>query len=457
MKIHFIAIGGSIMHTLAVHLKKQGHQVSGSDDKIFEPSKSILQENELLPENMGWFPEKITQDIEIIILGMHAQNDNPELLQAKNLNLKIYSYPEYIYQQSRHKQRIVVAGSHGKTTVTAMVMHVLKAQNRTFDYLLGAAPKGFSSNISITKDAPIIVLEGDEYISSTEDPSPKFLHYQHHIAVITGLAWDHINVYPSYHSYIEAFEKLIRASKKSSNVIYCKKDRVLSKLINKYKHLADVNFIPYLSHKSRIKKGLTFITSNNQNKIQLKIFGEHNLQNLNAAKNVCKQLAISEKDFYEAIASFEGAYMRMEKLAESKDFYFFRDFAHAPSKVSAALKAVHKQFPRRKLVACFELHTYSSLNRDFVQGYKNSMKPADQAVVFYNSEAAAAKQVKPYTVKDICSAFGRGDMKVFSRVAELANYMRTINWKNTNLLMMSSGDFGGLDISKLVVNLRGKS
>ncbi|OHX65497.1 UDP-N-acetylmuramate--L-alanine ligase [Flammeovirga pacifica] len=448
MRVHFIAIGGSIMHNLAITLKEKGYNVSGSDDNIYEPALSNLKEAGILPQEYGWNPEIITKDINAVILGMHAKKDNPELLKAKELGLKIYSFPEYVYSQTVNKQRIVVAGSHGKTTVSSMIIHVLNYWNIDCDYLVGASLKGIKRPVKITNTAPVIVLEGDEYLSSPLDDSPKFLHYKHHIGVITGIAWDHINVYPDYDEYEAQFSKFIESSPKAGVLVYSSDDKVLKKLIKKSTISGDVDVIPYDKLKSKVRDGKTIITAGSDN-TEVTVFGDHNLRNMSAAMEVCKRLNVSRDEFIEAIASFEGASMRMQLLADNGSTKVFRDFAHAPSKVAATVHAVANQY-KEKLVACLELHTFSSLTGSFLNEYSKTLKDADQALVYFNPKVVEGKGLQSISVDDVKNAFNQKNLEVFTSEKELYEKLSGIDYSKKNLLLMSSGRFNDMPIDELV-------
>lgn len=436
MKIHLIAIGGSAMHNLALALHHKGFIISGSDDAIFEPSKGRLEKHGLLPKEMGWFPQKITTDLDAIILGMHARIDNPELKKAKELNIPIFSYPEYIFEQCKNKKRIVIGGSHGKTSITAMILHVLQNLNIDCDYMVGAQLKGFDTMVKLTHDAPIIILEGDEYLSSPIDRRPKFHLYQPHIAVLSGIAWDHINVFPTFEMYVEQFR--IFKNMVKDTLIYCSEDGELNKLAQE-----DTNckLIPYSTPKHTIEDRITTIANT-----KLLIFGNHNLQNLNAAKLVCKELGVSDADFYNQIATFNGASNRLELVKKMENSAFYKDFAHSPSKLKAASSAMKKQFIGRKLVACMELHTFSSLNEEFLKQYKGCMDEPDLAIVYFSPEAIAHKKLAPITTEQVHTAFNRDDLLVFTDSKKLEDYLKSLNWENQNLLMMSSGTFEGMKI-----------
>lgn len=450
-RIHFIAIGGSVMHNLAIALHQSGFRVSGSDDEIFEPSRSLLAKSGLLPEREGWFPERIDASIDIVLLGMHASADNPELKRAQELGLRIMSFPEFIYENSRDKQRIVIAGSHGKTTITAIIIHVLNHFKRKFDYVIGARVNNLAQTVKLS-DAPIIVIEGDEYLSSALDPTPKFLRYQHHIGVISGISWDHANVFRTEEEYVSQFDRFADQTPKGGILIYCEQD-ALAMIIGK-KERPDVQSITYKSHPHAEQHNSFFLLSGKEKeKVPVKIFGSHNMQNISAAREVLKKIGITNEQFMEAIQSFEGASGRLEKIFEHNTFTVYKDFAHAPSKVKATIKAVKEIYPERELLACLELHTYSSLSKNYLPHYKDSMKPAQKAVVYFNPEKIRMKKLEPLSETDIKKAFGGSELIVFSDAEKLKVFLQEQTWKNKNLLMMSSGNFGGLNLSQLAANL----
>ncbi|HET9488023.1 MAG TPA: Mur ligase family protein [Chryseosolibacter sp.] len=445
-RIHFIAIAGSVMHNLAIALKNGGHEVTGSDDEIFEPARTNLAKHGILPQKEGWHPGKITTDIDVVMLGMHAQKDNPELLKAQELGLKIYSFPDYIYDQSRDKQRVVIAGSHGKTTITAIIIHVLAACKRKFDYVIGARVKGIELTVKLS-DAPVIIIEGDEYLSSALDPTPKFLRYQHHIGLISGIAWDHANVFPTEEEYVKQFDLFADQTPKGGILIYCDQDSMA--LIIGKKERADVTAVSYKSHPHAADQSGKFSLIFNKEKYPVRIFGSHNFQNVNGAKEVLKRLGITNEEFYKAIGTFEGAAGRLEKLGENESVAVYKDFAHAPSKVTATVKAVKELHPARDLVACVELHTYSSLNKKFLPQYKDAMKNAQTALVYFNPEKVQAKKLQALSASDIQSAFAKKDIEVFDNAGKMEAFLLSQNWKNKNLLMMSSGNFGGINLTQL--------
>ena len=450
MNIHFIAIGGSAMHALAIALHKKGFKVAGSDDAIFEPSKSALEKSGILPSNPGWFPEKITRDLDAVILGMHAKKDNPELLKAQELGIKIYSYPEFIFEQSKTKTRVVVGGSHGKTTITSMILHVMHYHDRQVDYMVGAQLEGLENTIQLNDDNDFIVIEGDEYLSSAIDLRPKFHLYEPNIALLSGIAWDHINVFPTYEDYIEQFRIFVSKIVNGGILVYNEEEPELKKIVENSTN--PIRKHPYHTPEYYIEDGETILVTP-EGDMPLEIFGKHNLSNLAGAKWVCQHMGVDEEDFYEAIASFKGASKRLQKIKESGDFIAFKDFAHSPSKVNASLKAVKEQFQGKKIIACLELHTFSSLNEDFITEYKNSLSAADEAIVFYSSEAVTHKNLKPISSAIITSVFGRDDLRIITETADLENYLKTSNFDNSVLLFMSSGNYGGIDLEQLVTEL----
>lgn len=436
------------MHNLAIALHQQGHTITGSDDEIYEPSRTRLAQHGLLPEADGWFPEKITAQLDAVIVGMHARKDNPELARAQELGIATYSYPEYIYRHSENKQRVVIAGSHGKTTITSMILHVLKHHNREFDYLVGAQLEGFDNMVKLTQRAPVIVIEGDEYASSPVDPRPKFLHYQPHIALISGIAWDHVNIYPTYEVYVDQFELLADAMPKGGILVFDQTDDMLDVICQKERE--DVHRLPYKAHPYEVKDGQTFLITKQNTRVPLLIFGEHNMKNLSGAMTICDRLGITEDMFYEAIQSFKGAARRLERVATQSHKTVFRDFAHAPSKVEATTEAVREQFPDKKILACVELHTFSSLNKNFLSQYKGRLDAADLAVVYYNAHTLAIKRLEPITPDDVKAAFGRTDLQVFTETADLQAWLLQQLPQTDVLLLMSSGTFGDLDLNTLI-------
>jgi UDP-N-acetylmuramate: L-alanyl-gamma-D-glutamyl-meso-diaminopimelate ligase len=446
MRIHFIAIGGAAMHNLALALHHKGYFVTGSDDAIFEPSKSRLEKHELLPVKFGWFPEKITADIDAIILGMHAKEDNPELLKAKELGLKIYSYPEFLYEQSKNKTRVVIGGSHGKTTITSMILHVMHYHNIEVDYMVGAQLEGFDTMVHLTETNDFIVLEGDEYLSSPIDRRPKFHLYQPNIALISGIAWDHINVFPTFENYVEQFEIFVNLITKGGILVYNEEDEIVKKVAEEATN--PIRKIPYQTPNYEVENGTTLLETP-EGPMPIEVFGAHNLNNLGGAKWICQNMGVDEADFYEAIATFKGASKRLEKIAEGKGKVAFKDFAHSPSKVSATTKAVKNQYPDRKLVACLELHTYSSLNAEFLKEYEGALDSADVAVVFYSPDAVKIKQLEEVTYEQIARAFKRKDLIIYTNPTEFKDFLFASNFDDSALLLMSSGNYGGLDFEEV--------
>lgn len=433
------------MHNLAIALsKKPDYEITGSDDEIFEPSLSRLKEHRLLPKEIGLFPEKIHNHLDAVILGMHAREDNPELLRAKELGLKIYSFPEYLFLQTRSKTRIVVGGSHGKTSTTAMILYVMKKLNFKADYMVGALIEGFENMVSLSEDARVAVFEGDEYLTSTLDPRPKFHLYKAHIAIITGIAWDHINVFPSFENYVEQFSKFVETMEIQGRLIYFDGDENLKKIARDTTRIDVVSF-PYRTPKYEIKNGVTYVKTR-KGMVALKIFGEHNLQNLEAARLACKQVGIMDDKFYEAIADFPGASNRMQKIVDKPDRVAFKDFAHSPSKLKATVKAARTQYPDRKLIACMELHTFSSLTEEFLPQYADSMKDADVAFVYYSPEVIKHKRLKEIKPEDVKAAFGGDNLTVFTNSEELQAKLREFNYENSALLLMTSGKFSGVNL-----------
>ena len=446
MKVHFIAIGGSAMHNMAIALHKKGIHVTGSDDEILEPSKSRLEKHGLLPRKIGWYPENITPDIDAIVLGMQARIDNPELIKAQELGIRVYSYPEYIYEQSKNKKRVVIGGSHGKTSITAMILHVLSKSSIDFDYMVGAQLTGFDTMVKIT-DAPLIILEGDEYLSSPIDRRPKFHLYNAHIGLISGIAWDHINVFPTFKSYVEQFEKFMDTIEENGTIIYCASDENVKNVVEKFNE-KKIKKIPYTTHLNRTEKGITYLTTTAK-EYPLLIFGNHNLQNLNGAKLVCNELGISDEQFYSAIISFKGAAKRLELIAKTETCSVLKDFAHSPSKLKATTEAVKNQFPDRKLIACMELHTFSSLNANFLEEYAGSMDFADEAIVYFNPHTLQHKKLPEITENQVKNAFKNQTIQVFNDSKVIVDKLKNMNWNNANLLLMSSGNFDGVNLDEL--------
>ncbi len=447
-RVHFIAIGGSAMHNLAIALNQQGFDVSGSDDEIFEPSRSRLENLGLLPTRMGWHAEDITPKLDAVILGMHARADNPELKRAQELGIPVFSYPAYFYEQTRSKTRVVIGGSHGKTTITSMIVHVLRAAGTDFDYLVGAQLEGFDCMVRLGAKSSVAVIEGDEYLASTLEPVPKFHLYKPNIALISGIAWDHINVFKTFESYVEQFATFIDLIEPGGKLIYCAEDPEVVRLAEERKDRKDVAHVPYGVPAHVIRNGITSLVTS-QGEVQLKVFGKHNLMNMEGARHVCHQLGIGDREFYAAITSFTGAAKRLEKLAEHGGKVVYKDFAHSPSKLKATVDAVREQFPGRKLTACMELHTFSSLSENFLDQYAGCLDAADNALVFYDPHAVQLKRLPPVALDRIRNAFQRDDLKVLTTPIALMGAVREGMGEDGVLLMMSSGNFGGLDLEAL--------
>ncbi|HPD65466.1 MAG TPA: Mur ligase family protein [Bacteroidia bacterium] len=447
MRIHFISIGGSVMHSMAIAMYQQGHQVSGSDDEIFEPALGKLRRFGLLPPEKGWFAEKITKDIDIVVLGMHARADNPELLRAQELKLKIVSFPEFVYQNSVNKKRIVVAGSHGKTTITSMLMHVFRHCGKKFDYLVGSSVAGFENSFHLSNEADFIIIEGDEYLSSAINPEPKFLWYKPHLAIISGIAWDHYNVFPEFDQYVLQFKKFIGSMPAGGHLAYDENDETLLQIVAEYNHISKY---PYTYPDYQLKNGKFYLTVQDGQMVELKLFGSHNLLNMNGARIICRLAGIEDKVFFEAIAGFQGAGKRLEKVYENENILIFRDFAHAPSKVKATISGIKAQFPAKKILACLELHTYSSLNREFLPQYRGSTRIADRCCIFINEEAVRLKGLKLLQRQEISEAFGDERLHVFYAKQQLTEFIKENLNGDDILLLMSSGNFDNLSVEEII-------
>lgn len=450
MRVHFIAIGGSAMHNLAIALHRKGYRVTGSDDEIFEPSRGRLAALGLLPPAEGWHPEKLDLTLDAVILGMHARNDNPELIRARELGLKIFSYPEYLFEQSREKIRVVVGGSHGKTTITAMVLHALQHAGMESDYMVGAQLEGFDVMVKLSDHAPFMVLEGDEYLSSVLDPRPKFHLYRPHIALISGIAWDHMNVFPTFENYVSQFREFIHRIEPGGKLAYCSEDDVLRPLAEEGR--PDLEKLPYGTLPYEVRDGVTWLRWGDRS-LPLKIFGRHNLQNLHGAWQLCRSMGVGEDAFLAAAASFKGASKRLQLLASALDRSIYKDFAHSPSKLKATVAAVKEMYPGRQLVACIELHTYSSLNINFLPQYRGCLDMADIPVVYFNPHAIQMKKLPPLSTDAVRSAFGDSRIRVYNDSSLLRRDLEAIGFENKNLLMMSSGDFDGLKLEDLAQRL----
>ncbi|HEC43389.1 MAG TPA: peptidoglycan synthetase [Bacteroides sp.] len=456
MRVHFIAIGGAVMHNLALALKQKGYKVTGSDDEIFEPSRSRLYSAGLLPEKNGWDPEMITSDIDVVILGMHARDGNPELEKARELErvpgsgLKIQSFPEFLYEQTADKKRIVIGGSHGKTTITSMVMHVLKSNGIQFDYMVGSIVEGFDTMVGLSEESEIAVFEGDEYLTSALDRRPKFHLYKPHVSLISGIAWDHMNVFPEEEDYLEQFRIFIEKTEVGGSLVYCAEDPILQNLIKSSGRILD--YIPYREHRFENISDKTQLIFNGD-KYPVNVFGRHNMQNISAARTICELLGINHADFYTSIASFTGAARRMQLLQENDETAVYLDFAHAPSKVMATTTAMKDQYPERHLVAVLELHTFSSLNAEFLPRYEASMECADTAIVYYNPKTVAHKKLPKISVRQIAEAFNKQGLDVYSDADKLMQDLRGFSWTGSNLLIMTSGNFDGQDMQSLASSI----
>lgn len=434
------------MHNLALALKNKGYEVTGSDDVIYEPSKSRLEREGLLPQEFGWFPQKITKNLDAIILGMHAKADNPELLMAQELDIQMYSYPEFLYEQSKEKTRVVIGGSHGKTTITSMILHVLNFHNIAVDYMVGAQLAGFDRMVHLTEENDFIVLEGDEYLSSPIDRRPKFHLYQPNIALLSGIAWDHINVFPTYDSYESQFSIFVDSIVKGGSITFNEEDTALKRVVEVSENT--IRRFPYGTPSYTVTEGTTYLDTP-EGPMPIGVFGAHNLNNLEGAKWICQQMGVDEADFYEGIATFTGASKRMEKIAENKNSVAFKDFAHSPSKASATTTAVKEQYPNRRLIAVLELHTYSSLNAEFLKEYHGALENADEAIVFYSPSAVAIKKLEAVTEAQIANAFNKKGLQVFTDTESFQNYLLGQDFKESSLLLMSSGNYGGLAFERV--------
>ena len=437
MRIHFIAVGGAAMHNLALAVaSKAGYKVTGSDDEIFDPALSHLRDAGLLPDELGWHPERITPDIDAIILGMHAREDNPELVRARELGLKIYSFPEYLYEQTKNKIRIVVGGSHGKTTTTSMILYVLNRLGIEADYMVGAQIEGFERMVRLSDTAKYAVFEGDEYLTSPLDLRSKFLWYHPHVAILTGIAWDHINVFPTFPEYVETFRKFVDSIETVGSFIWYKGDENLRTIAEGAR--TDIKSIPYDAY---------------DGPVQMQVFGRHNMQNLQAAMLACHCIGVAPDDFYREISTFTGASNRLEKICETENSVAYKDFAHSPSKLRATVNAVRERYPKKKLIAAMELHTFSSLMADFLPQYKGCMAEADVAYVYFNPKVIEHKRLAPITTEEVRTAFGTENVEVFTESEALQEKLRSLNYENTALLMMSSGTFDGINVKEFATSL----
>ena len=446
MRIHFIAIGGSAMHNLAIALHNKGEHITGSDDEIFDPSRTRLAAKGLLPEQYGWFEDNISSDIDAVILGMHAKQDNIELLRAKALGLTIYSYPEFLYEQSKNKTRVVIGGSHGKTTITSMILHVMHYHDKEVDYMVGAQLEGFDTMVHLTKENDFIVLEGDEYLSSALDRRPKFHLYKPNIALLSGIAWDHINVFPTFDNYVEQFRIFLSQITHGGAIVYNQEDIEVKQVVETAQN--QIKKYPYQTPRFSVENGDTLLDTED-GPMPIEVFGKHNLNNLEGARWICQLMGVQQEDFYEAIATFKGASKRLEKIGQGPTSIAYKDFAHSPSKVRATTQALKSQYPERSLLACLELHTYSSLNPEFLSEYKGTLNDADKAVVFYSPNAVKIKKLDAVSSSQILKAFQREDLVVFTDPAAFQDYLFEQDFTDTSLLLMSSGNYGGLDFEKV--------
>ncbi|MFN8308666.1 MAG: Mur ligase family protein [Chitinophagales bacterium] len=450
MNIHFIAIGGAIMHSLAIALKHKGYQITGSDDKIADPALTNLKREGILPEAIGFYPEKIGRHLDAVILGMHARIDNPELLKAQELGIPVFSFPQYVYEVSKNKKRIVIAGSHGKTTITSMVMHVLQATGMEIDYIVGAKVKGFESGVRLSESAKIIVIEGDEYLASPVERESKFMFYHPHIALISGVAWDHINVFPVYEGYVNQFARFAATVADDGVITYYGHDPELQKIASEYSGKA--HLIPYDTAPYEIQDGITYLQTS-EGHVPLHVFGKHNMQNIAGAREVCLAAGVSMEAFNRHIASFEGAANRLQLLDKNRQTAVYKDFAHAPSKLKATVQAMTEQYPERRLVAVMELHTFSSLNRDFLTEYHGSMNACDRAILFLDKEAMALKQMATPERELLLDAFGNSKIEIYYEMEALEAALRNEVWPGSNLLLMTSGTFGGMNLNALAAGI----
>ena len=447
MRIHLIAIGGAVMHNMAIVLSRQGHQVTGSDDAINDPAKTNLSNAGLLPSSIGFDENNITTDIDVVILGMHARLDNPELKRAQALGLKIVSFPEYLFEIAKNKKRVVVAGSHGKTTITSMIMHVLHYAGLDFDYMVGARLKGFDTAVRLTENAPIIILEGDEYLASPLQPESKFMFYKPHVALISGIAWDHINVFPVYDNYVNQFVNFTNSIEPGGSLIWCEEDAELTRIAPQFS--SAVKQVLYRTPSHEIENGVTSLITQDGD-FTLEIFGKHNLMNLEGARLVCNEIGVSSEVFYKAIQSFEGAANRLQLLFKNENTIVFKDFAHSPSKLKATVDAARSQFPERKLIAVMELHTFSSINENFLPEYAESMNVADVAIVYLDEHTFALKQMNMLQDDAVKSAFGNQSLQIIRKPTELKERLLSEDWQHSCVLLMSSGNFGGMNLDELI-------
>ena len=446
-RIHFIGIGGGVMHNLAISLHKNGDTVTGSDERFTSLAQQKLERNDIMPKDRKWHPEKITKKLTAVILGQYATADNPELIKAQELGLNIFSYPEYIYEKSKNKQRIVIGGSNGKTTITTLIIHALTFNNIDVDFLVGEQLEGFDTLLQLTDDAKVIIIEGDENIACAIHPNPKFFFYKADIALISGIAWDHANVFPSFYIYIDQFRKFIDSINENGNLVFCENDIMVKRLVEE--HSKELIKIPYKTHPYETFENKNYLIVDS-GRIPLTVFGEHNMQNVAGALQICRMLGLTEQMFYDAMLTFKGTTKRLQLLGKNDSVNVYLDFAHSPSKLSATIKAVRQQFPKRHLVACMELHSSSSLSETFIEQYNGTMDLADTRFVYYNPNAAKVKGKTIVDPEQVFNAFGNAQLKVFTDQEKLIEEIKSIEWQNKNLLFMSSGDFSGVDFKQIV-------
>jgi UDP-N-acetylmuramate: L-alanyl-gamma-D-glutamyl-meso-diaminopimelate ligase len=433
------------MHNLAIALSRKNYNVSGSDDEIFEPSATRLKKQGVFPSQIGWNTDNIHDGLDAIIVGMHAREDNPELLKARLMGIPVYSYPEYLFEQSKDKIRVVIGGSHGKTSITAMILHAISVVGLDVDYMVGAQLEGYDCMVKLSDTAKIMILEGDEYLSSPIDRRPKFHLYHPSIALISGIAWDHINVFPTFENYVFQFDVFCQKIEKFGVLIYNQEDDVVKQLGTKYSN--KLNSIAYSTPNYSTNINGTEIEFEGK-KYVFQIFGAHNMQNLMGAMEICKQIGVSNDEFLSALQSFKGAGKRLQKVAEKNGFVMFKDFAHSPSKLKATTSAVKEQFKEKQVVACMELHTFSSLNKEFLPLYHGAMKHADRAIVYFNPDVVKHKRLPAISVEEVKIAFG-DNVEVYNLTEEVLHIVKNINVNDSILLMMSSGNFDGVDYELL--------
>lgn len=439
------------MHNLAIALRLKGYEITGSDDEIFEPARGRLAKYGILPENEGWDAERIHNGIDAVILGMHAKADNPELLAARSLGLKIYSYPEYLYEVSKDKIRVVVAGSHGKTSITSMILHVLQQAGIPADYMVGAQLEGFEVMVKLTPEAKYMILEGDEYLSSTLDPRPKFHLYRPDITILSGIAWDHMNVFPTFENYISQFEQFLDLIEPDGTLVYCAEDEIVNRISQNVRK--DIRTIPYGNLDYKVEEGKTKLLFNKE-EFPMMVFGKHNVQNIHGAWMVCRQMRVTDDIFLKAISTFRGASKRLQLLRQSDSFSVYKDFAHSPSKLKATIEAVRELYPDRELIACIELHTYSSLNKNFLPQYRHCMDSADLPIVYFSHHAVAMKRLPELTPEEVSAAFADQRLVVYTDSGKLKEDLLRLNFHNKILLLMSSGNFDGLNLEEISKNLK---